>query len=343
MFHASRRQLGRLLVPLALLTHVARGAGEDAPATFGSVRHGAQTAPIAWERGKSVEITSGSLLLRRSSQIRSNVLPLRTLRLYAISATMRRGPGLRIRFSIAFTDRQGKAQEWGPVWQFPESPRPDWLPVSPRSQRYVQGFILPSDARDARLLLEVEAQPGRRQQAGDGWELTQLEFLELQPVACCERLGASRLLAGDMETPIRRELPVGWEQWGSPTSGGVELVELTREPTRKHVLRIRAGKQVLVGSSAPIPVVRGTAWQISFHVRGKGQVQALAHSLWDASLRIDHTQVRSFQVASPTWTRLEMVWFAEAPGIRFAQVAFGIIAQDDVELDDVEFRPYSSR
>lgn len=318
----------------------------DALPSFGRVEHGASVQPIDWEASTSAQITFDALrLVRPRAFARSAELPLSPLQLYEISATMQRGPGTSPRFTATYEDALGAQQVWFPTWQFLHATRAGWLPLSPRPQTYVQGFILPLGATKPRLQLQIDAPPANSRLASySRWELTQLRIVALQAVRCCQRLGNDRLIWGDMESPGAADgLPAGWEQWGVQPDNRVERIALSAEPARRHVLRVKAGTNVLLAAKHSIPVTRGSAWRISAVLRGSGQVGLVAHSLSDDTpqpLRVSNSFGPMLGVRATTWTQLGSVWFAEAANVATAQVFVGINASTTMEIDSIEFRPY---
>lgn len=338
------RWLAALAVPVALWQSYPaplRARPPNTPAVFGVVRNGTQSADMRWEPAGAAVVTRDSLLLTTPrSVLRSKALPLRPGHLYAIEATIRRGPGTHDRFSLVFTDASGRQQSWSPVWQFPTSTRPNWVPLSPYPQRYVQSFIVPSDMLEAHF--EIALEPSKPQLAAlSALEMTRLELAEQQSVAMNGEPGPNRLLGGDMETVAANGLPAGWRQ-SQPGASNVQLVEIGGAPSGDHVLRVTAGTQALL-SAPEVSVTRATAWRISLWARGRGHLQIMAQSLSNdrpVPRRIDDPQAGTFTLDARTWQQRDQRWFAEAPAIRSAEVMLIVTAVSDVELDSVEFRPY---
>jgi len=331
-----------LTLAVGLLCAALSSAQDASAALFGSVQRGESHHAIEWSGASEPDITPAALRLTRPGQVvRSQVLPLRELHLYEIRATMRRLPGTREQFAIVYTDSQGRERRWRPVWQFPESARVDWLPLSAASEAYVQGFVLPPGARAVHLELRIDA----AQPSGLGeflWELTRLELRENAKVACCNRLGPDRLAGGNLELGEQGGLPIGWTRWGAREDKHIELALLS-DPARQHVLRVTAGGHALFASVTEVPVTRGSAWQISMWARGKGHVALFAHPLRGLSpqlVRVGFPQSTEYAIDSRDFRRLTALWFAEAPGIEAAQVAISVTAQTDVEIDSIELRAH---
>jgi len=278
---------------------------------------------------------------RAPGSARSAQLPLSPLQLYEVSATMARGPGSALRFAITYVDARGKPQEWYPTWQLPAAVRSSAQPLSPRAQAYVQGFVLPPGASQARLLLRLD--PAQQPQLArySRWELTALRIEALQSVRCCQRLGADRVPAGDFEGPPEDGMPLGWQQPGRTPDDRLQLVT-SNDPARGHVLQA-AGRGKYLASSAQVPVTRGQAYRLSLQARGRGQIQLVVHALsreLPMQQRVTNGRTpHSFDLQTSQWTELSAIWFAEEAHIAAAQPVIVLLPQTELEVDAIELRP----
>jgi hypothetical protein len=323
------------------------GKSDGIIATFGSVQQAGETTPIQWQASPEVELTADALRLAHAgAAISSEPLPLTPLQHYRVSTTMARGPGGTPRFAISYVDADAKAIEWRPAWQHKHATHANWLPMSPRAQQYVQGFVLPKGASHVRLVLRLD--PGDRAMEMaryTSWTLSELRFEAVGKVACCERLGADRLLNGDFEAGESDGLPKWWTQWGRSPDNRVELIELHDEPARNHVLRVRDGTSAQLSSRYLVPVAPGNAFRLSLMVRGQGRVELDVHSHSSdrpMPLRVGNStrEVGSFDVHTSVWQQLSLIWFAEAPNVALANVVVAVSAQNALELDAVELRHF---
>lgn len=321
--------LSSVLPKTSGLAQVSRGS-------FGTLQEGARTIDIDWNVGASTWVDRASITLEAGGRLSSTALSLRPLRLYEVRTTMRRDPGLQVRFQVVYVDEHGAERRWSAIWQSAHAGRPDWLPVAPLPQDYVQGFVMPLGASNARIELSADVPTNGVRVEGARWHLGKLALVASTSIACCEATGPNRLLGGDMETPARDDLPIGWAQWGAREMVQTDLLELS-DPAHHHVIRVKAGKGALLASTAEVPVAPGSAWRISFKARGHGTISSLAHPLGDGPIRVGDPQLVPFQISSQTWQELDAVWFAEAPGTRLAQVLLQINAERDLEIDDVKF------
>jgi hypothetical protein len=308
----------------------------SAQSAFGSV----EAAPIAWEAPADVELSSERLRLTQpGTSIRSAVLPLQPLQLYRISSKMARGPGSATRFAITYLDASGKQTEWTPSWQFKSSAHPSWLPLSPHSVPYAQGFVLPLGATQPRLQLKLEA-ADKALARYHHWTVTQLRIEPTSKVLCCEKLGPDLLLGGDFELAPRDGMPGGW----APPPQRPELVD-SADPARKHVLRFKAGTITYLFSSYVVPVKRSSAYRAAVSARGEGRIVLDVHSL-DAArptgLRVGNATsgAGTFDLNDRAWKQVSTLWLAEAPNVAAAQLLIIVNAKTDMELDAVELRAY---
>jgi|GEM_PF-4372315 len=318
--------------------HAAADSGATA-AQFGSVQNASTTTAIHWQDASQVQLTTQTLRFTRpGATLRSEPLPLTPLQRYRISTTMARGPGSTPRFAITYLDAQGKTNEWTPAWQHNNAPHANWLPLSPHTQRYVQGFVLPQGASQPRLAMRLDASQEKALARYDHWTLSNLRLEAAGPITCCNRVGDNLLWNGDFEEssePLKH-----WSQAGATP----ELIHLD-DDAFKHVLRIRPGTSVQLFSRYNAPVISGRAYRLSLKVRGQGQVELDAHSLTrdkPVPLRVgNHTSdAGHFEAHTPAWQELSTVWFAEAPNVTLAEVVVAIAAHSELEIDAIELRPF---
>lgn len=302
----------------------------------------ASLGTIRWESTNGVSVTDHVLLLTNpATRIVSAPLPLRPLRWYDLSVTMRRGPGTRESFAVVFTDDQGQQQRWQPRWQFPNASRPDWFPISPGRQRYVQGLVVPAHTKSAHLELAVDQPTSANLASNTLWEISDLEFAEHSTIRLGKSLGINRLVGGgDMELGSSAGMPTGWTQWGQPIPNTVQIVAVDNAAQGRHVLRVTTNA---ILAATPVPVTPGSAWRISLSARGRGKFQVMAHSLNDEQplpLRVGDPQSRDYVFDSTTWRHIEQDWFGEAPGLHSAQVVINVMPGPVLELDHIQFQPY---
>lgn len=312
----------------------------DAP-SCGVVQDGQTAQPIAWEALSNAQVAGDTLRLSGSTaEARSMELPLVPLTLYEISAVLSRGPGSKLQFEISYLDAAGAPHSGELSWQLPNEVRPSSLPLSPHAQRYVQGFVLPAGARQARLQLRLRASEHAQLAGYSRGELSQLRVQALQAVRCCERLGRNRVLGGDLEGPERTGLPLGWTLWSGER---LQWIELSGEPERKHVLRTQEGKIAVLATAFPVPVRRGEAFRIAARVRGRGRMEFMVHALSDeapSGVRVGNERSGGLDVDAAAWTTISEVWFAEAAHIAAAQLVVVLIGRGTLEIDAIELRPY---
>ncbi|HET8933771.1 MAG TPA: hypothetical protein VFN67_10040, partial [Polyangiales bacterium] len=243
--------------------------------------------------------------------------------------------------AISYLDADQKPLEWAPNWQLKRATHANWLPLSPRPQHYIQGFVLPLGATQPRLQLRLD-KTDKALGPASRWDLTELSIVEVSAAASCKRLSADRQLGGDFEGTPKDGLPAFWVQWSRGENNHVELID-TQTPCQ-HVLRIQPGTQALVATTYLVPVTPGSAYQISVRARGRGRVALDAHSLSRdrptpqrvGNSTFDAHGINTFEVASDTWTQLSQVWFAEAPNVASTQVMIAVDALTAVEIDAVE-------
>lgn len=340
MSSKSEHRAALWLVACSLALTTARSAADSGNLrSFGSV----DGTPIVWEEPQNVELTNDALRLTRpGSVVRSQPLPLRPLQYYRINTRMARGPGSSPQFSIVYLDARGKTIEWLPSWQLKGSARPGWLPLSPGSQRYVQGFVLPLGAAQPRLQLRLGASD-RGLEPYSRWEISELQLQATgKTLPRCEQLGEDRLLGGDFEGAPHDGLPAWWAQWLGKGHHRVETV--ASDATRKHVLCTKPSSRTLLASTYLVPVTPGSAYRVTLMARGHGRVELDVHSLSHdkpTALRVGNATrgTGGFEVNTDHWAQLSQVWFAEAPNIASAQVVIDINADRAVEIDAVELRP----
>jgi hypothetical protein len=301
--------------------------------------------PIAWEATPNAELSSDMLRLTKpGTSIRSLPLELKPLELYRVHVKLARGPGSVARLSITYLDAQCKPREWQPAWQHKGRGHPNWQPLSPRAQHYVQGFVLPRGAHCVRLQLQLDGNDDALASYHHA-TLTQLSIEAERPVVCCERVGADLLLNGQLELPAREGLPSSWSQWSLTADNHVERIQLPDEPARSHVLRVKPGTTALLASSYLVAVTPGSAYRLSLLARGKGRIELDIHSLSSdrpTPLRVGNNtrEPPYFDIQTDQWTKLSQDWIAEAPNVASAQAVITVNATAAIEVDAIELRPY---
>ncbi|MET0384722.1 MAG: hypothetical protein ABW321_02125, partial [Polyangiales bacterium] len=323
--------------------------------SFGSLQSGPTRQAIQWQPA-AAEITPQALRITQPGvSVRSSELPLVAGQLYDLTTTMRSGPGSRIDFAIAYTDAEGKAQTWRAVWQMPDAARPNWLPLPPRAQRYVQGFVLPRGAKHARLELSLAPAQDAALAKYEHWELTELTLTTRAAIPCCGRVGDNLLHGGDLAGTLTEGMPRGWSWLQRANTATIERVAAAlpthtgkNSPSAKPnaptpALRVRAGSDVLLAAD-PVRVARGRAYHIALWVRGRGTLEVLAHPLSadrPQALRVGAPQAHDLPLTAAGWSHIERVWFAEAPHVAYAQLTLHVKAESDVELAAIELSPYT--
>ena len=226
------RWLPLTLSGLAILTAGVSTAAP--PPTFGMVRFkDGAVVPIVWQPAAGVSVSTAALRFDSKGVIRSGQLPLQPLRLYDIAAALRRGPGTRNHFAIVFEDACGVQHQRVPMWEYPDASRPEWFPVSPYRQPYVQGLILPPGTRRVWLELAVDGPETPELAPYLAWEVTSLEVCEREPVPFGKEPGANRLEEGNIQSPVPgTKVPAGWTIWGQG-SGQLDILETTAADRRR--------------------------------------------------------------------------------------------------------------
>lgn len=313
---------GLLLSAALAIAHCARA--ESGP-TFGSLERASGTTAVTWEweAAPDVAIDRSLRISPPATRIRSAVLPLRPLTVYEVSTELWRGPGTRAALTVVYKDHHGQPQTWSPVWQSPEGARPDWVPFSPRLQTYVQSFVLPDGATDARVELSAEPATLGWLRGYGAFELTRLHLREREHVPCCRELGRDVLSVSSPEPVWALSGPATW---------------------REQMLHVEPAASAGLMALKLVPVRRGSAWRLGLRVRGSGRVAVLVHALrgTDSSgLRVALGRTVEQTVDAADWTQLQVVWIADALGIESAQLVLGFQAGSRaLEVEAIELRPY---
>jgi hypothetical protein len=305
---------------------------------------GGEAAPsaITWTfQGVSASLREGALHLEVAPQQRAtaqtDALPLQPLRLYHLSLKSRRGPGTGFRVAVNYTGADGKPASRNIVFELPGSPRPNFWPLAPFRQEYVQQFCLPPAAHNSSLQMALAGDP----QAGFNFvDLYALSLTVVTKVPFGRNLGPNLLPGGDMESVDSAGLPQGWTTWVS-TPAKMEIVAedaAGRGPHGgAHYLRIAPGKNFIL-AARDVPIQQGRAYRISFWTRGKADLGVGMHALENIHpypTRVGDPQPISLRVDSTAWSRHESLWFADSLYAASGQLFISINPQTEFHLDDV--------
>jgi len=329
-----------LLAVLALLGSTGR---PEELLAFGTLVDSAGTpVPIRWVRADGMSPEDGSLRLsaeaEKKAAFRTAPLALEVLTLYAVSVTTRRGPGTKAHFTLRYKDKDEVDRRRGLALQLRDTSRAGHLGLAPCRQTYVQNVCLPPGAIECFLEVSVE---GHEEAGLDYFDLFDLTIHEGKAVPFSEKRGENVLSAGAMGIPGPEGVPVGWGTWGYPHPP----MQLSGDNPKQGdtCLHISPGVRFYLPSAIAVPVAVGRAYELSFWARGKGNLQSLAHPLarspwYPIPLRVGDPQSKDVKVDSAEWTRFSQVWFAESPTVKTAEVLLVIAPEEDLYLDDVQFR-----
>jgi hypothetical protein len=301
--------------------------------------------PLSWTcKGVDAAMRAGVLHLeieaKKHGTAQTAMLPLEPLRLYDLSFTCRRGPGTGLSVSVSYTGADGKPASRNIVFQLRDAPRPNYWPLAPYRQEYVQRFCLPPGAKDASLQLALTGHPD----AG-------LNFVDVYGVSLAagakvpfgENLGPNLLTWGDMESADDSGVPWGWSTWVNKPAK-MDVVRRDAAGRGPHggerFLGIAAGKGFIL-AAGELPIEAGRAYLISFWTRGKADLGVGVHALEHVHpypTRVGDPQPRPFRVDGTTWTRHEYLWFAESLFAASGQLFISISPQTELHLDDVKFQ-----
>jgi hypothetical protein len=264
-------------------------------------------------------------------------LPLQPLRLYHLALICRRGPGTGVHVAVNYTAADGKPAVRNIVFELPGSPRPNYWPLAPYRQEYVQCFCLPPGAHNGSLQWTLAGHP----EAGFNYvDLYALSLTVVARVPFGDTLGPNLLPGGDMESGGSAGLPAGWSTWVN-TPAKMELVRLDAAGRGPHggarFLRIAPGKNFILAAQ-DVPVQQGRAYRVSFWTRGKADVGVGVHALENVSShpsRVGDPQPIALRVDSTAWSRHEYLWFAESLYAARGQLFIAINPQTELHLDDV--------
>ncbi len=298
---------------------------------------------LTWNcQGLAASLREGTLRLEIAPKGRGTataaLAPLEPLRLYQIALVGRRGPGTGLSVAVNYSDAAGTAASRSIVFQLRSGPRPNYWPLAPFRQEYVQQFCLPPGARRAVLQLGLT---GHAEAGFNFFELAGLAITAGATVPLGEHYGPNLLPGGDLPPAGGRGvLPPAWGTWGQAP----ETMEIVARdaadpapPGGKGILRIGPGKSFIL-AAPDVPIEPGRAYRVSFWVRGKADLGIGVHALENIRpypLRVGDPQVRSFHVESATWTRCECVWFAESLYAAAGQMFISISPRAETCLADL--------
>ena len=331
------------LALLAVLALLSDAESADEPLPFGTLVDSAGTSvSVHWQSADGMSFEDGRLQTSAEAGtkalFRTGSLFLKPLTMYSVSVTTRRGPGTKAHFTLRFKDEGGADQRRGLALQLSDTPRASHLALTPYRQTYIQNVCLPDGAKECFLEVSVE---GHRDAGLDYLDLFDLTIREVEAIPFSEKRGGNLLSAGAMEIPGPEGVPVGWGTWGYEHPP----LKLSGDVSKQGdtCLHISAGVRFYLPSAVAVPVEVGRAYELSFWARGKGNIQFLAHALasspwYPIPLRVGDPQSSNAKVDSVEWTRFTQVWFAESPHVETAEVVFVIAPEEDVCLDEVQFR-----
>ena len=335
---------GGLGVGLCLLTLCAFAFAQGpVPVTRGTYMSGeGKATPIEWKltNAKATE-TADALRLEVEPKVRGTAdsapLSLLPLRVYNISMTCRRGPGvgLDIRVNWLNADKQPGFRQM--VWQLPDRWRINWWPISALKNTYAQRFILPPGATQVTLQIAMTGHPDAGFNYFDLYDLTLSRGAEVPFGA---NLGPNLLLSGDMETATAEGMALGWGYWSADP--GAKLVEKDPQgrPAHggKYFLAFPAEKNCILADGS-LPIEPGRAYRLSFWARGKGDIGIGAQTLEESKgERIGDAQQVPYRVESDDWQQFSYIWFSDALHVYAANIFMGINTRAELDLDDVTFQ-----
>ncbi len=324
---------------LVLATPVAL-AQPPAPLTRGTyLAADGKAAPIEWQpTGLTATDTGEALRLEVEPKAKGTAdsapLTLAPLRLYTITMTCRRGPGLGLLVWVRWVGAEGKAGARQMVWQLPDRWRINWFPLSPLRNTYAQRFCLPPGAREVYLQIALTGHPDTGYNYFDLYELIIARGAE---VPFGTRLGPNLLPVGDMETVADSGMALGWSFWGADPGAKVLEKDAQDRPAHsgRRFLSFPAGKNcTLAGGIAPVQ--SGRAYRLSLWARGTGDIGFGAQSLEETQgQRVDDAQVTHVHVEAADWQEFSAIWFAAGLYTVSANPFMGIGPRTDLDLDDV--------
>lgn len=298
-----------------------------------------KAAPIEWKpTGLTATDTGEALRLEVEPKAKGTAdsapLSLVPLRLYTVTMTGRRGPGLGLVVWVRWVGADGKPGARQMVWQLPDRWRINWFPLSPLKNTYVQRFCLPPGASQVTLQIALTGHPD----AGYNYfELYDLTIARGAEVPFGTRLGPNLLPAGDMETVTASGMALGWSFWGADPGAKVLEKDAQDRPAHggRRFLSFPAGKNCLLAGGV-VPVEPGRAYRLSLWVRGTGDIGFGAHSLEETQgQRVDDAQVTNVHVEAADWQEFSAIWFAAGLYTVSANPFMSLSPKTELDLDDV--------
>ena len=267
----------------------------------------------------------------------SAVLSLAPLRLYTLTMTGRRGPGVGLLVWVKWLEADKKPGQRLMVWQMPTRFRINWYPLSALKTTYAQRFCLPAGATQPTLQIALTGHPDPGYNYFDLYDLTMTRGAEVPYGAT---LGPNLLPGGDMEAATEDGMALGWGFWGA--NPGAQVVE--KDPQGRpahegrHFLSFPAGKNCIL-VDGDLPIQPGRAYRYSFWARGQGDLGVGVQSL-EASQgqRVADAQQFPIHLDAADWQQYGYTWYAEALYTASANLFMGINTRSEVDLDDVEFQ-----
>jgi hypothetical protein len=298
-----------------------------------------KATPIEW-KATNLEASEAADALRLEVEPKAQgtadtvPLSLAPLRLYTITITCRRGPGLGLLIWVKWLGGDGKPGARQMVWQLPDRYRVNWWPLSALKNTYAQRFCLPPEARQVTLQIALTGHPEAGYNYFDLYDLTLTRGAE---VPFGQRLGPNLVPGGDMEGATADGMALGWGFWGANPDAKVLEKDAQGRPAHggQKFLAFPAGKNCILVDGV-IPVEQGRAYRLSLWVRGTGDLGFGAQSL-EASQgqRVDDAQVTNVHVEAADWQELSSIWFAEGLFTASANLFMGINTKTELDVDDV--------
>jgi hypothetical protein len=318
-------------------------AQPPAPFLRGSYLAGdGKTAPIAWT-ATNLQVTSTADALHLevpatgSGTANSAVLSLAPLRLYTITLTCRRGPGVDLQIWVKWLDAAKQPGQRQMVWQMPTRYRINWFPLSPLKTTYAQRFCLPDGATSPTLQIALTGHPDP---GYNYFDLCDLTMTRGAPVPYGSTLGPNLLPQGDMEVATEDGMALGWGFWGENPGAQVVEKDAQGRPAHEgtHFLSIPAKKNCILADGT-VPIEPGRAYRYSFWARGQGDLSAGAQLLEPTKGdRVGDAQQFPIHLDAPDWQQFSYTWYADALYATGANLFMGINTRSEVDLDDVEFQ-----
>jgi hypothetical protein len=329
-------------LPLAfavMLANPCRGS-DPAPGDLPFGRGPANEPALRWRfQGLDASLRAGALHLEVAAQQRgvasTAVLRLEPLRLYRLTLESRRGPGCGLSVSINFADADEKSASQSMVFQLAHRPRPNYWPLAPFRQQYVQQFCLPPGAHAATLQVSLTGHPEADFNFVDFYDVSLTAGVK---VPFGTQLGPNLLHWGDLRwADGRGGLPPGWSTWVHRPDT-MEFVP-TDAAAPSH-LRIGPGHGFILAAPA-VPIEPRRAYRVSFRARGKADLGIGVHALENVNpypLRVGDPQAKSLHVDAATWTTYASLWFADSLYAASGQLFISINPRTELLLDDISLR-----